>query len=338
LDYQNIVFQTEQSAPSVSVIIPTYNVKKYFQKAIGSLRKQTLQDIEIILVDDGSDDGTYEMCLQQEKEDSRIRVLRTEHNHGVAAARNQGLSAAKGRYISFIDSDDWVENDMLEYLLRLLQDADADIATCEVSKEYLDGHCKVEGSHKRYRTDGNRVIDEINYGGDFTPYLVDKLYKRELLETLKFRNGVSIGEDYSFLMEILIQNPVVMRGGECKYHYQQLSGSVTHRGFRNNQNTYKNRRGQKDTFRLLVEHDERLKDGALAYYVLQEMAVITSMEKSHRYDKRMIGSVRREVRKHLSDYLALRRVPFYLKCCAVLLSFNENLLLIPYRLLSCIVR
>lgn len=321
------------AAPDISIIMPTYNVEKYFSKAITSLRLQTLQNIEILLIDDGSTDKTYEMCLLHQKQDKRIKVIRSVRNCGVSAARNLGVAAAKGHYIAFVDSDDWVEPDMMEYLLKLLESKNADIATCEICKEYPNGKKKVTGSHKSYLATQISIIDAIHYGGDFTPYLVDKLYRRELLDGLRFQENITVGEDYRFLMEIMLKNPLVVHGGECKYHYQQLKGSVTHRGFESEKNTIRNRLGHKDTFDMVCNYDPRLRNGALAYYILQEMAVVISMVKSNRYDKPIIKSVQRRVRKYIKDYVRIKQVPSYLKICAALLCLHEILLLLPYRLL-----
>lgn len=326
------------AAPCISIIVPTYNVRKYFVKAIQSLRSQTLKDIEIILVDDGSTDGTYEMCLRQQAEDPRIRVMRMEQNGGVSAARNLGLSVARGAFISFVDADDWVEEDMMEYLLQLIMENNADISTCEFCKEYLDGKSEIHGSHKSYPADYMHVVNAINYGKEFTPYLVDKLYKRELLKGLYFQTGISIGEDYRFLMEVMLRNPVVMRGGECKYHYQQLNGSATHKGFESIEGTRRNIAGYQSAFELLCNEDERFRKSALAYYMLQEMAVITSMVKSGKYNDILMKNVQSEIRKYLKEYLTLTRVPAYLKICALFLSIHEKLLILPYRLLAHLVK
>ena len=104
--------------PTISIIVPSYNSEKYLAKVIRSLCHQTLTNIEIILVDDCSTDNTYELCLFYQKQDQRIKVIRLERNKGVSAARNMGLSLATDGYIAFVDSDDWIASDMMEYLLK----------------------------------------------------------------------------------------------------------------------------------------------------------------------------------------------------------------------------
>lgn len=320
--------------PTVSIIVPAYNSEKYLAKAINSIRHQTLTNIEIILIDDGSIDNTYEICLFQQKQDPRIKVIRAARNKVVSAARNMGLSLATGKYISFIDSDDWIDPDMMEYLLNLIENNNADISTCEICKEYQNGKKTIRGSHREYLIDAIGAIDGINYNNDFTCYLVDKLYKRDILEGIQFQENLGIGEDYRFLIEVMIKNPKIIHGGECKYHYQQITTSTTHKGFVREKDTAQNRLGYKSTFELLCCHNPHLKESALSHYILEEMAVIVSMAKSRHYDKAIINSVQFQVRKYLKNYLKIKQVPLHLKICALMLSLNKNLLLFPYQLLS----
>lgn len=103
--------------PQISVIVPVYNVEKYLSRCIESILSQTFTDFELLLIDDGSTDRSGEICDEYAKKDTRIRVFHTK-NRGVSAARNLGLDNAKGEWISFVDSDDWVENDYLKSLFN----------------------------------------------------------------------------------------------------------------------------------------------------------------------------------------------------------------------------
>ena len=104
--------------PKVSIIVPCWGVEKYLDRCVESLVNQTLTDIEIILVDDGSTDNCPAMCDRWAEKDSRIKVIHKE-NGGLSSARNAGLDACTGDYIGFVDSDDWIEPDMYEYLLNI---------------------------------------------------------------------------------------------------------------------------------------------------------------------------------------------------------------------------
>jgi glycosyltransferase involved in cell wall biosynthesis len=120
----------------ISVIIPIYNVEPYLRECIDSIRNQTYQDLDIILINDGSQDKCGEICEDYAKKDTRIRVFHTG-NKGLSAARNLGLREAVGEYIGFVDSDDWIEPDMYEILLRRIEETGTSISTCGVWTEFL---------------------------------------------------------------------------------------------------------------------------------------------------------------------------------------------------------
>ena len=121
--------------PKVSVIVPVYGAEAFLPTCISSLRAQTLRDIELIFVCDGSPDHSLAILRRVESLDSRIRVMAFEENQGVSAARNAGLDAARGDYIGFCDGDDWAEPQMYETLLRAAEEAGADVAFCRVFKD-----------------------------------------------------------------------------------------------------------------------------------------------------------------------------------------------------------
>jgi glycosyltransferase involved in cell wall biosynthesis len=118
----------------ISVIVPVYNVKPYLRKCLDSIINQTYRDLEILIIDDGSTDGSGDICDEYRKDD-RIKVFHTE-NRGLSAARNLGLDNTTGNWIGFIDSDDWIEPDMYEVLLRKAEETRADIIECGCYADY----------------------------------------------------------------------------------------------------------------------------------------------------------------------------------------------------------
>ena len=113
----------------ISIIVPVYKVEKYLDKCINSIVSQTYKNLEVILVDDGSPDSCGKMCDEWTKKDTRIKVIHKE-NGGLSDARNFGLDCAKGKYIQFVDSDDYIEKDMIEFLYKNLKENNADISIC----------------------------------------------------------------------------------------------------------------------------------------------------------------------------------------------------------------
>ena len=123
--------------PKVSIIVPVYKVGPYLAKCIDSILSQTLTDFELILVDDGSPDSCGEICDGYAKKDERIKVIHKQ-NGGLSSARNAGLDIAKGEYIGFVDSDDYIEHDMYEFLYKNSVQYDTDIACCGIRHHYGD--------------------------------------------------------------------------------------------------------------------------------------------------------------------------------------------------------
>lgn len=123
--------------PTISVIVPVYKVEPYIRKCVDSILGQTFSDIQVILVDDGSPDQCGKICDEYAKQDNRVEVIHKE-NGGLSDARNAGIPYAKGEYIIFLDSDDYIENDMFEYMYTRIKDSGADMATCGLYEVYKD--------------------------------------------------------------------------------------------------------------------------------------------------------------------------------------------------------
>lgn len=184
----------------ISVIVPVYNAENYLSACLDSILSQTCQDFEIILIDDGSKDASGQICDAYAGKDPRIQVVHQE-NGGVSRARNRGLELATGELISFIDSDDTLEPDMYELLVRVMQEHNADISHC--------GYKHIVGEEIRLVHDTKRVIphhtqealDCFVDGRLFGGGLWNKLYRRELLDGLSFREDLKNNEDILFNFE-----------------------------------------------------------------------------------------------------------------------------------------
>ena len=170
----------------ISVIIPVYKVEEYLENCIQSVIKQTVSDLEIILVDDGSPDQCPEICDLWADKDSRIKVIHKE-NGGLSDARNAGLDIAQGEYLSFVDSDDWIAPDMYEIMLEALKREQADICACGIMGCYPSRNvpmpvCPAAGDSKRFFS--------MLYSDALYPVAAcNKLYKRECWSKLRFPKG-----------------------------------------------------------------------------------------------------------------------------------------------------
>jgi glycosyltransferase involved in cell wall biosynthesis len=210
----------------ISVIVPVYNVENYIRKCVDSICNQTYKDLEIILVDDGSTDKSGKICDECKAKDNRIKVIHKE-NSGPSEARNMGLDIAKGEYISFIDSDDYICADMLEILLDSLNRTSSDIAMCDFACVY-DGN-EVQQSH-----DG-KVVEKVYENDKMFDLLWDdnvriviqcnKLYMKKIFEKLRFPVG-KINED-TYIAHRQMENCKRLVYVDKKlYYYRQHGGSI----------------------------------------------------------------------------------------------------------------
>lgn len=193
--------------PKISVIVPIYNVEKYLENCINSIIVQTLEDIEIILINDGSTDKSYEIINKYKAIDSRIIVI-NKKNSGVSAARNSGLKVSRGEYIAFIDSDDWIEQNMLEKLHKLGEKYNSEVVACNF-KSFNDIYNTFnkypidEGEYVGKSVIKEKILSKVISGKLKTP-VWDKIYKKEFLQNnnIKFDEKITRFEDWYFIIEV----------------------------------------------------------------------------------------------------------------------------------------
>lgn len=217
----------------ISVIVPIYNVAEYLPACIESILSQTYKNLEIILVDDGSSDKSGEICDYYAKRDTRCIVIH-QSNKGVAEARNIGLECAKGKYISFIDGDDYIHPKMLATLYEALQQEDYDfsmIAYKKTQKYYIEKEPKVTGSTILSTSDlmkglYNVFSQKISLPDTYFQLVWNKLYKRSLINSLKF---ISTGsEDAEFNNKIYLKTRKAIFVNQQLYYWVQRASSITH--------------------------------------------------------------------------------------------------------------
>lgn len=202
----------------ISVIIPVYNTKQYLRSCLDSVLAQTYADLEILFIDDGSSDGSAELLDSLAETDSRIRVIH-QPNGGVCAARNRGLEAARGDYLSFIDSDDTLEPDMYETLMGLIREHQADIAHCSYNR-VTNGVIKPIGaSGGVYVHDRVQALTCLLTGKLFAGSCWTKLYARKLFQDVRFPRGIRTNEDMLVNFQAFSQAPKSVFADVCKYNY-----------------------------------------------------------------------------------------------------------------------
>lgn len=201
----------------ISVVIPVYNVEKYLDKCLKSIINQTLEDIEIIVVNDGTEDDSEEIILKYQEIDKRVKYYKKE-NGGLSDARNYGLEKASGEYISFIDSDDYIEATMLEKMYDNAKQNKSDIVICGFKSIYESG---VERTTKIYQKVTFKDILEISFAWN-------KIYKHDFLKTLNFKFPVGKHyEDMYCIPELVIKTSNISCISEAPYNYVIRDNSIT---------------------------------------------------------------------------------------------------------------
>lgn len=210
----------------ISVIIPVYNVENYIGKSIESVRNQSYENLQILIIDDGSTDNSGRICDELEKEDERIQVYHRK-NMGVASARNFGIQKAQGEYIVFLDSDDWLEKDYCKRMVDLAIQHDADVVACNhrCIGEHAEkiNNCITEDKAITEREEC--IKDYAN--NQFYVYVVwGKIYRKSMIQKLSFRN-MKIGEDTCFILDMFsIMNKIYLTT-YVGYNYLAREGAVT---------------------------------------------------------------------------------------------------------------
>lgn len=198
----------------VSIIVPVYNTENYIERCLNSLVNQTLEDIEIIVVNDGSTDNTGKI-LQKYRD--KIKIIE-QKNSGIATTRNKGLEIATGKYIAFVDSDDWLEIDAIEKLYNKAIDNDFDCVMCNYW--YIDDKKKWNGVVSATK-DITNINDKKEFIIKMFPVIWDKLYKREKIKNFKFKDGVW-AEDVEYLYRIMSNiNSIGIVEDKLYYYYQR---------------------------------------------------------------------------------------------------------------------
>lgn len=214
----------------VSIVVPVYNVEKYIRKCVDSMLNQTMKEIEIILVDDGTKDSSGMICDDYAKRDSRIRVIHKE-NGGISDARNVGMQVASSKYILFIDSDDYISENMVEKLYTMAELHNADVAACGVYNVYASGAIPQCAEKMEFCCDNITAFSHILVGKIIPGTICNKLIKREIAKQILFPVG-KIYEDAFYTTQLIQIIKKVYVTTEPMYYYFHRQGSTTTTPFR----------------------------------------------------------------------------------------------------------
>ena len=213
----------------ISVIVPVYNVEQYLERCVDSIISQTYTNLEIILVNDGSTDNSGKLCDELAKKDERIRVIHKE-NGGLSDARNRGIDEAESDLVGFIDSDDYIDSDMYEVLLKNLNNTDADLSMCALYDVYNNTAEAQVTNKETWKLSSEQAIKMVMEAKILSVTAVNKLYRKSLFTDLKFEVG-KIAEDAFIMIKLLDKCEKIVATNEKKYYYVHRENSITTQKF-----------------------------------------------------------------------------------------------------------
>ena len=210
----------------VSIIVPVYNVEKYLRKCLDSLVNQTLQEIEILVIDDGSTDGSAKIIEEfQVQFPLKIKAF-TKENGGLSDARNFGLEQAKGEFIGFVDSDDYVTENMFDEMYHLAQKHAAEIVICNLQK--VDENGMVTQKLTQIPNMAERMNLEENFSlfSDISYFACNKIFSKKLFQNKRFKRGVHF-EDIQLIPQLVLESKIIAQTQTYHYQYLERSDSIT---------------------------------------------------------------------------------------------------------------
>ncbi len=320
-------------APVISVIVPVYNVEPYLEECVRSIQNQSLREIEIILVDDGSPDNCPQMCDRYAGEDGRIRVIH-QKNAGVSAARNAGLRAARGDYIAFVDSDDWVHPDYLSVMQEHMHPGG--MAACQFVCEWDPTekarlHTSRTSELKTLVLDRTAAQAAVLCGGEIDGHLFCKLFDRRSIDKhrVAFCEDLSYAEDGLFVMQYLsCLSAQIIVVKTALYYYQYRGQSATNQRIRRYQefdpqifseNIAVDRQFQ------YIEHTPDLLRCYAARQTAAKKAALAVMEINGWKERPEYKLYLKELRANLFHYLKCGKGPLNARACTVLCAIHPRL-------------
>lgn len=218
-----------EHSPVVSVIVPVYNTEGHLAACVDSILAQTQGDIEVLLIDDGSTDGSGDICRDFASQDARVQVV-VQENAGVSSARNTGLELARGEFVHFVDSDDWLEPTLYEDVLTEMRKADADMAIFEYFVDMHDRSVRHAEKASAYGLLNPTAALEVTIASQ-NSFVFTRLFTRSRIGGATYRTDLHWGEETLFVCEVTEQGSRIVHLPGAYYHYRQSAGSATRSGF-----------------------------------------------------------------------------------------------------------
>jgi len=209
--------------PKISIIVPIYKAERYLHQCIDSILAQTYTNLEIILVNDGSPDNCGAICDEYAQKDGRIKVIHKE-NGGVATARNIGIDTAAGEYLAFMDSDDWIEPEMIDLLYNSLINNDADVSCCGFYWTYVNMNVPEYHKEEKLVFNSEEAVEQVLTNGNVSVVPWAKLYKRHIFDETRYPVD-KLFEDNLIIIDLLMDAEKITVDTKSGYYYRQVKSS-----------------------------------------------------------------------------------------------------------------
>lgn len=307
----------------ITVVVPVYNIENYIGKCIESILNQTYKKLEILIINDGSTDNSKTIC--EKYKDDRLQII-TKKNGGLSDARNFGLKKAKGKYILFIDGDDFIEPNMIEVLYENLIKTDSDISACSFKYYYEDGSVLDYYSHN----DENSIVEMnqeealkniVNNNIAFKQCAWNKLYKIELFTDIEYPFG-KIYEDMGTTYKLILKSKKIVYTHKNLYYYVQRGNSIT-KTFNFNEKELHRIEMANDFVDNTIDVYPTLKKDLMKFKIMQYIAVSNVMIRCNKIDNILIKETKKMIKENLS--ICLKKSNFKEKIQIVLYLINFNL-------------
>ena len=276
----------------LSIVVPVYNVEKYLANCIESIIKQTYKTFELILVNDGSTDSSLNICEEYLRKDDRIKIINKE-NGGLSSARNAGIDIAKGTYIGFVDSDDWIDNNMFYIFMDIATNNKADIAQCEYKRVvdttneiFINNDCNVKVFSSTEALN-NQYNNEL---GVSTVVAWSKIYKKELFDDLRFPLGKYHEDEFTTYKLLYKANRIVYTSNQL-YYYRDTPNSIMNASYNKKRLDILSALDERQSFLENVVKDEELIAKNLRFYYRSIVTCYFRYKECNKEDKETIKDI-----------------------------------------------
>ena len=309
--------------PKVSLIIPVYKVEKYLPRCLESVAAQTYDNFETILVDDGSPDNCGKMCDEYAATHENVIVIHQE-NQGLSGARNAGVRAATGEYVAFVDSDDYVSDDYIEYMLFLLQKYDADIAATGVIQVQDNSPMYInQGTEETQCYSTEEALEKMCYRKLFGVSACGKLYKKNLVDNHPYPMG-KLHEDVGTTYKIISDCKKVAFGRKRIYFYVQRTGSIMHEIITDED--FYSISAAKEAIEYMETYHPQVTLAAKSLLVSETLLCISRTMSGKICDKHYFNMLRKEIKPYFWRVLIDRKsaLSMKIKYIATMLGYNTS--------------